>query len=94
MDDSSSQGDQVASGFLKYHVGRCREPGRLSVVCTTMTGITMLCIVHSTVENWFSCDTLGLLQKEGNAMSKEMNKALVRRWVEEVVNTLESVMNF
>jgi predicted ester cyclase len=52
-----------------------------------MTGTTTHCIVHGTVENWFSCDRLGLLQKEGNAMSTETNKALVRRWVEEVLNT-------
>ena len=52
-----------------------------------MTGTTMHCIVDGTVENWFSCDRLGLLQKEGNTVSTEMNKALVRRWVEEVLNT-------
>src|SRR5437016_3744523 len=87
MDDSSSQGDQVASSFLKYHVGRCRERGLVSGGCTTMIGTTTHCIVHGTVENWFSCDRLGLLQKEGKVMSTETNKALVRRWVEEVLNT-------
>jgi hypothetical protein len=51
----------------------------------TMAGTNTHCIVDGTVENWFSCDRLGLLQKEGNTMSTETNKALVRRWVEEIV---------
>jgi predicted ester cyclase len=39
------------------------------------------------VQNKFNLDRLALLQEEDNEMSFETNKALVRRWVEEVLNT-------
>ncbi len=52
-----------------------------------MTETTVYHIAHGMIaENWSSFDLLGLLQKEGNQMSTEANKALVRRWVEEVLN--------